>query len=153
MARSDALRRTSASSSRRMLACLSIPVRYFRSGLYKYLPLVIATCEIALTSQVSEISGGITNILWKVAPAERLRLEPVVLRVFGKQTDKIIDRYNEQKVLLQVNKAGFGAKVCALPFPSHSTAGQGGSDQELRCCRSLLRLKTAGLRPSCTCGR
>lgn len=65
-----------------------------------------------LILQVSEISGGITNILWKVAPAEGIGLEPVVLRVFGKQTDQIIDRSNEQRILLRVNRAGFGAQVC-----------------------------------------
>ena len=63
--------------------------------------------------QVEEISGGITNLLWKLVP--HYGLDPVVIRVFGMQTDKLIDREQEQKALLQLNKAGFGAQVCASP--------------------------------------
>lgn len=62
--------------------------------------------------QVSEISGGITNILWKLSPGETRAAESVVLRVFGKQTDKIIDREKEKIVLKHLNKAGFGAQAC-----------------------------------------
>lgn len=58
--------------------------------------------------QVAEISGGITNLLWKLKPPKG---ESVVLRVFGKQTDKIIDREKEKKVLHHLNAAGFGAQV------------------------------------------
>jgi len=66
--------------------------------------------------QVSEISGGITNILWKLQPGGGGGQDPVVLRIFGKQTDKIIDRDQESKVLGPLNKAGFGAQVTpALP--------------------------------------
>lgn len=65
-----------------------------------------------LLGQISEISGGITNLLWKLIPAEGTGLAPVVVRVFGQQTDKLIDREAEQQALLQLNKAGFGAQVC-----------------------------------------
>jgi ethanolamine kinase len=61
--------------------------------------------------QVSEISGGITNLLWKLSPKLESGIEPVVVRVFGEQTDLLIDRDREQSVLLQLNQAGFGAPV------------------------------------------
>lgn len=64
--------------------------------------------------KVSEISGGITNILWKLQP-EGKTLDPVVVRIFGKQTDKIIDRDHEKRVLGPLNNAGFGAKVLLIP--------------------------------------
>ena len=62
---------------------------------------------------MSEISGGITNLLWKLSPAKEVGLEPVVLRVFGQQTDKIIDREREEKATKHLNEAGFGAQVRA----------------------------------------
>ena len=63
--------------------------------------------------KVSEISGGITNILWKLQPQGKT-LDPVVVRIFGKQTDKIIDRDHEKRVLGPLNNAGFGAKVLLM---------------------------------------
>ena len=68
------------------------------------------TQGLGFTLKVSEISGGITNILWKLHPEEKT-LDPVVVRIFGKQTDKIIDRDHEKRVLGPLNDAGFGAKV------------------------------------------
>lgn len=50
-------------------------------------------------------------MLWKLIPDESIA--PVVVRVFGLQTDKLIDRSREQDILLQLNKAGFGAQVLA----------------------------------------
>ena len=61
--------------------------------------------------QVDEISGGITNLLWKLTPSLESGLSPVVMRVFGEQTDLLIDREREKAVLLQLNQAGFGAPV------------------------------------------
>ncbi len=61
--------------------------------------------------QVSEISGGITNLLWKLTPKLESGLSPVVVRIFGEQTDLLIDREREKEVLLQLNQAGFGAPV------------------------------------------
>lgn len=40
---------------------------------------------------VSELAGGITNVLLKVAP-RMSGLEPVALRVFGENTEVVIDR-------------------------------------------------------------
>lgn len=65
-------------------------------------------------AQVSEISGGITNLLWLLTPDRSSKLQPVVLRVFGKQTDKIIDRDREAKILPALNAAGFGAQVISF---------------------------------------
>eukprot|EP00884_Botryococcus_braunii_P013405 jgi/Botrbrau1/22065/Bobra.0024s0074.1 len=59
---------------------------------------------------VSVISGGITNLLWKVTPSIP-GLEPVVLRVFGDKTEVLIDRENELRTLLYLNQKGFGARV------------------------------------------
>ena len=102
--------------------------------------------------QVSVISGGITNLLWKLTPqgspegasgsthggvhgeasrssyegahgeASRssqggspnaAQLPPVLLRVFGQDTDKLIDRQTEAANLLHLNRCGFGAKVAS----------------------------------------
>ncbi len=60
---------------------------------------------------MSEISGGITNLLWKLTPSLKSGLGPVVVRVFGEQTDLLIDRERERGDLLQLNEAGFGAPV------------------------------------------
>ncbi len=60
---------------------------------------------------MSEISGGITNLLWKLTPKLESGLSPVVVRIFGEQTDLLIDREREKEVLLQLNQAGFGAPV------------------------------------------
>ena len=57
------------------------------------------------------ISGGITNLLWKLSPGSSL--EPVLLRVFGQDTDKLIDRQQEARNLGNLNSFGFGAKVSA----------------------------------------
>jgi hypothetical protein len=72
--------------------------------------------------QVDEIAGGITNVLLKLTPPKANGAVPVAMRVFGDKTDLIIDREREIKVLLQLNRAGFGAPVrrrlvhsCPLP--------------------------------------
>ena len=63
--------------------------------------------------QVMVLSGGITNQLWKVFPSDTQgSLQPAVLRVFGEETDKFIDRAAEERNLLELNRFGFGAKVC-----------------------------------------
>lgn len=65
-----------------------------------------------LVAQISNLTGGITNLLLKVSPKESAGLAPVVVRIFGDCTELLIDRPRESKVLVQLNKAGFGAKVC-----------------------------------------
>lgn len=57
------------------------------------------------------MSGGITNVLLKLQPADCCQLEPVLFRIFGDNTDLLIDREQEARVILQLNAAGFGAQV------------------------------------------
>ena len=59
--------------------------------------------------QVSKVSGGITNVLLKVAPKHQH--DPLLVRVFGDHTDEVIDRRQEETITLQLFNAGFGAQV------------------------------------------
>ena len=68
--------------------------------------------------QHSTIAGGITNLLWKVLPPEESGLGPVVVRVFGEETDRLIDRERELRLLLQLSEAGFGARVRIFVWPA-----------------------------------
>lgn len=60
------------------------------------------------------ISGGISNLLVKVTPAIQHGLPPVAFKVFGNKTELLIDRDAERKVLVKLNKFGFGAKVLGM---------------------------------------
>ena len=67
-------------------------------------------------ANVEVITGGITNALFKVTNVElgeENSKKAVILRVFGDNTDLLIDRKKELSVLLQLNEHGFGAKVLA----------------------------------------
>jgi len=64
--------------------------------------------------EVTTVSGGITNLLVKVTPVSASGLHPVVVRIFGANTDKIIDRAEELRKLLKLNASGFGAKVLGV---------------------------------------
>lgn len=58
-------------------------------------------------------------MLWKLE-AGGGSLDPVVVRIFGQQTDRIIDRGHERRVLGPLNAAGFGAQArfeSQLPSP------------------------------------
>ena len=63
--------------------------------------------------KVTKVSGGITNLLLKMSPSGAHK--PVLVRVFGDNTDIVIDRKAEEVVSLQLYKAGFGAEVQSLP--------------------------------------
>ena len=65
--------------------------------------------ERDLCCKVTKVSGGITNLLLKLSPTGAC--EPVLVRVFGDNTDIVIDRKAEETVSLQIHSAGFGAKV------------------------------------------
>jgi ethanolamine kinase len=54
------------------------------------------------------ISGGISNLIVKVAPPG---LAPVVLKVFGDKTELLVDRKSELRTLVMLNARGFGAQV------------------------------------------
>ena len=62
-------------------------------------------------ARLEPIAGGITNALHKVVPetADRDGPEPVVLRVFGRGTERFLDRETETAALAELNAFGFGA--------------------------------------------
>lgn len=80
----------------------------------------------SMSRQVDKMSGGITNVLLKLAAPQGAGPGPVALRVFGENTEVLIDRHEELGVLLQLNAAGFGAPVrqqnesgmSAVPLPA-----------------------------------
>ncbi|KAL3140625.1 hypothetical protein ABBQ32_005194 [Trebouxia sp. C0010 RCD-2024] len=59
--------------------------------------------------EVTKVSGGITNQLLKLSPSDDR--EPVLVRIFGENTDIVIDRKSEAILSLQVYKAGFGSEI------------------------------------------
>ena len=88
--------------------------------------------------QVEVISGGITNLLWKLSPASSL--EPVLLRVFGQDTDKLIDRQSEASNLRHLNGFGFGAKVGAGRWVSSGQAAK--NDVLMSLMARMVHVKT-----------
>lgn len=67
---------------------------------------------LLLLPQVHKMSGGISNLLVKVAPpAGTPGLAPVAVKVFGQKTELLIDRKAELEMLLRLNAAGFGAQA------------------------------------------
>jgi ethanolamine kinase len=79
----------------------------------------LAVCRALLPSwsgvsdaRLEPIAGGITNALHKVVPETADREggpEPVVLRVFGRGTERFLDRETETAALAELNAFGFGA--------------------------------------------
>ncbi|EFJ10629.1 hypothetical protein SELMODRAFT_127783, partial [Selaginella moellendorffii] len=61
---------------------------------------------------ISEISGGITNLLLKVL--DKKQNEAVTVRIFGPNTDAVIDRKRELQVLPHLSESDFGAKLVGL---------------------------------------
>uniref|UniRef100_A0A7S1X512 ethanolamine kinase n=1 Tax=Tetraselmis chuii TaxID=63592 RepID=A0A7S1X512_9CHLO len=88
------------------------PVEEAKTICIQLLPSWRALCKDDL--DVTTISGGITNVMVKVTPESGKCLDPVVVRIFGRDTEKIIDREEELRKLLQLNQHGFGAKVLAV---------------------------------------
>ena len=74
-------------------------------------PNILIRTTLVPAIQVTKVSGGITNVLLKLQPADCHQLEPVLFRIFGDKTDLLIDREQEARVILQLNAAGFGAQV------------------------------------------
>lgn len=60
---------------------------------------------------MTEISGGVTNCLKKLSTKSSIGLAPVVIRLFGENTEIFINRAREARVLDQIIQSGFGAKV------------------------------------------
>ena len=111
-------------------------------------------CVSAL--QVEKMSGGITNVLAKLIPPTGSGLNSVALRVFGDNTDQLIDRRHELMVLLHLNAAGFGALVRNFSNAtemwcrqlSQQMSGTGHTKQHVahKRCRCWVRLQMAALR-------
>jgi len=57
------------------------------------------------------VSQGITNINAKITPKRGLGLAPVMFKVFGDQTEHLIDRDAEKIVVVALGKNNFGPKV------------------------------------------
>jgi len=66
--------------------------------------------------EVRPISGGITNMLFRVGPVETSSslAEPVLVRVFGKAGDVVCDRRTENQVFASLSASGFGPKLHGL---------------------------------------
>lgn len=78
--------------------------------------LVHSWRDVALQDMtVSTITGGITNFLVKVSVVNtRVAETDVALRVFGPNTDVVIDRKREIEALSFLSAAGFGAKLIGI---------------------------------------
>ncbi|CAK9228105.1 unnamed protein product [Sphagnum troendelagicum] len=65
---------------------------------------------------ITKISGGITNMLLKVEleGENGSQLPPVTVRVFGPNTDAVIDRDRELQAMNYLSLAGFGAKLLGV---------------------------------------
>ncbi|MCO5547600.1 hypothetical protein L7F22_001051 [Adiantum nelumboides] len=64
---------------------------------------------------VSEVSGGITNLLLKASnKAIKGEGDSVTVRIFGPNTEEVIDRNRELQVVRPLSDAGFGAKLLGV---------------------------------------
>lgn len=64
---------------------------------------------------VTTVSGGITNLLMKVSLKDsEAEDDSVTVRIFGPNTDAVIDRKREFKATLFLSDAGFGAKLLGI---------------------------------------
>ena len=63
---------------------------------------------------MSVVSGGITNTLFKATPPSILK--PVLIRVYGPYTEKLIDREIEVRRIQTLVQHGFGAEVSKQPL-------------------------------------
>jgi len=66
-------------------------------------------------AEVVQVSGGITNMLYRVAPkkgtAMHSRAAPILARVFGQAGDVVCDRRRENVVVAELSEMGFGPKL------------------------------------------
>ncbi|KAJ6796321.1 putative ethanolamine kinase [Iris pallida] len=64
---------------------------------------------------VETVSGGITNLLLKVTVKEATGVDvPLTVRLYGPNTDLVIDRKREMQALPHLSAAGFGAELLGL---------------------------------------
>lgn len=60
-------------------------------------------------TQVTTVTGGISNALYKAAPTGSLK--PVLCRLYGLNTDRFINRDHEVATMQLVSQHGFGTEV------------------------------------------
>ncbi|WOK94093.1 hypothetical protein Cni_G02795 [Canna indica] len=64
---------------------------------------------------IETVSGGITNLLLKVSIREdNDKIESLTVRLYGPNTDLVIDRKREMQALPHLSAAGFGAKLLGV---------------------------------------
>jgi hypothetical protein len=96
--------------------------------------------------QFTTVSGGISNVNAKLSPKAELGLQPVLFKVFGDETEQIIDREAEKVVVVALGQQGFGPKVRTtaaavfLSATASSSAGQHTSLPVLQCTHGLRKL-------------
>ncbi len=61
--------------------------------------------------QFSTVSGGISNINARLAPAAKFGLDPVLVKVFGAKTELIVDRAAERITVVELGRQGFGPQA------------------------------------------
>ena len=65
----------------------------------------------SVSTQVSIISGGISNALYKLSPPSS---SPIALRIYGIGTEKFIDREKEVTTMQLLHRNGFGPQIRGL---------------------------------------
>jgi ethanolamine kinase len=71
------------------------------------------------SKQVTVISGGISNALYKLSPpstsfSSTSSLSPIVLRIYGIGTEKFVDREKEVTMMQLLHRNGFGPQILGL---------------------------------------
>ena len=91
-------------------------------------------------------------MLLKLTPPDDCAAGPVAVRIFGDNTELMIDRRREIKVLLQLNDAGFGAPVSLVCLTTLSAM------QPTKCMLQVIASRHGnigvfrGTLPSSNCG-
>eukprot|EP00898_Chlorokybus_atmophyticus_P006272 jgi/Chlat1/6646/Chrsp49S06123 len=67
--------------------------------------------------RIDKVGGGITNMLLKVQSTLSNRNDAVTVRIFGANTEVLIDRERELMAVRELGKAGFGAKLLDIAKP------------------------------------
>ncbi|KMZ70092.1 Ethanolamine kinase [Zostera marina] len=68
-----------------------------------------------LKFSIENVSGGITNLLLKVSVAEdNGNCVSLIIRLYGPNTDLVIDRKRELQAIRYISEAGFGAELLGL---------------------------------------
>jgi hypothetical protein len=74
------------------------------------LPIRGVDIDLSVHTQVSPISGGISNMTVKFTP-KNAALAPIAVKVFGDKTEVLVKRDKERQSLVSLNAMGFGAQV------------------------------------------